>query len=701
MPVIRSRRWSRIPGLRQGMATLAHQPLTFHGHAAAKVVRARAAFLRTLGFSLDRLVLGRQVHGTRVRVVGEGDAGAGARTPASYLPATDGLLTHRPNLFVGLFTADCFPILLADPVSGWVGALHVGWRGIVRGIIPKAIRTLRHEGVQPKRVQVWVGPGICRQCYTTESKARVRLLRSALGSQMSERRGTRFHIDLRKAIRIQLLAAGIRPENIEVSAMCTKTSHNLPSARRQGPEHPNTLTVIGRAAAPHDLRGKRVVVFGLGTLGGGVASARYAAAQYAQVTVVDERPRRGFQTTVQQLRGLPISYSFGRLPAGIFRAADVIIANPGVQPDHPVLKAARKRGTVVTSDLAVFRAASQNPLIAITGTKGKSTVATWLHQLLSRRADGAVLAGNLQQSPLLLPKAFDGRTPVVLEVSSFQLEHTDLALQPKLSIVTNLYPDHLNRHGTMRAYAAVKAKLLANASPRSLTILPLDSEWRRFAPKLKSAKTFWTSLKPQRSANAWVEAGWIVVRLRRGKEKIVKLSDLRQPDAATQRNAVTVALAARLLNIPLPALRAGLRKFQGVAGRFEVVRRSKGRTFINSTTATNPTAALVAVQSVRGRCIVIAGGADKHLSWAAFARALNLRKIPVVLLPGTATKVLQRRLTVPTIVARTMPAAVRFAWGWSRSGDTILLAPGAASFGLFRNEFERGRQFAVAVRALP
>ena len=695
MKVLHSRLLTGFPGIRHGTATLVDQPLTFRGANLRDVQMARQRFLRRLHLPLESLTLARQVHGTTVRVIDDEQRGSGAKHPKTYLAPADALITQRPGITLGVFTADCIPLVLYDPVTGWIGTVHAGWKGIVRGIIPKTLQTLHSQGVHPADIRAWLGPCICVQCYTTQVLSRVRGFKKILGKQPGLDLHGYAHLDLRAAAKKQLRASGVTLKNIEASALCTKTTRTLPSARRQGPAHPNTLTVIQRDTVAGDLRGKRVVVFGLGTLGGGVASVQYAAAKKAHVTVVDAQSASGLQESLRTIGTLPIDVRL-RFPAGKqLPKADMVIANPGISPNSPALRGAHRAGIRVTSDLALFRGASTNPVIAITGTKGKTTVATWIAHLLG---GNVVLAGNLQRSPLLIPRAFDGKTRVVLEVSSFQLEHSDVPLRPKLGIITNLYPDHLNRHGTMRSYAKVKASLLEGTAGPS--ILPLDSEWLRYAPKSRSTNVFWTSLTQHSRAHAWVQDNWIMLRQGKRAIRVISLAQLKNADLATQRNAVTVALAGQLLGLPVSKIRRGLRTFPGVPQRFETVRIFKKRTFINCTTATNPISAALAIQSVHGPAIGIVGGTNKALAMQKLAKVLQQHKVQVILLAGTASTELLRFLPKTTPVAHSMAQAVRMAWKLSKPGVSIILAPGAASFGMFKNEFDRGEQYIRIVTSL-
>lgn len=687
-----------IPGIEHATAPLQAQPLTFSGQPWGRVAQARKRFLRALRATPERLILGHQVHGDRIRIVGDTELGAGARSPKTYLDATDGLLTQRPNIALGVFTADCVPVLLADPVTGWIGALHVGWRGAVKNIVPKALQLLRRQGVNVSTLRIWLGPSVCSRHYVV-APARAKRLTRAFYGRAVVKRGNGFSVDMRKGIAGQLVRLGIRPTNIELSTTCTYEERQLPSARRDGTTHANTLNAIVRHAAPSDLRGKRVAIYGLGVQGGGEAAVRYAVQQHAQVTVVDAKPAASFSGILRKLKGLPVRYAFGPASTKHLRGAEIIIKNPGVPPADPALQRAKRQGAQVTSDIGIFRAQSRNPVIAVTGTKGKTTVATWLAALIRTKERGVVLAGNVRHSPLLEPRAFDGHTPVVLELSSFQLEALDVPLAPKLALVTNLFPDHLDRHKTMRGYARVKARVTNGQTAADYFVAPRDSEWRRFGKARTPARTFWTSDKQSAKANAHNARGWITLRVRGKQIRVLPTAQLKQQDIGTVRCAISVALAGYLLGYSVGSIRRVLRQFRGVPERFEIVRKWRGRTFINNTTATNPASAVAGIASVRGRCVVIAGGTDKGLPKQSLLQALS--SVPaVVFLPGTATNVLAPKVHVPSTHVRSMAAAVRAAVRYSKPGDTILLSPGAASFGLFRNEFDRGEQFVRAVRAL-
>lgn len=702
MRVFHSKLFSGIPGIVHGTASLDFKPLTFRGHRRTEVEHNRKKLFNTLGLTPGQAVFGNQVHGSSARIVSSDDSGAGWSSPKTYIPATDGLLTQRPNLAVGVFTADCVPVLLADPVSGWIGAIHVGWKGAANGILIKAIKVLKQQNVEPENLKAWIGPCICDQCYSIFNTYRIKLLSKALGSDALKRKGGLVYINFRLGISRQLIKSGLQKFNIDVSGICTKTCAALPSARRDGyDKHENTLTVISRKADTLDLRGKNVVVFGLGTQGGGEASAKYAYENFASVTVVDEKPISHFTSVIKRLNNPALRLKFGKNIQPALNKADIIIKNPGIQTNRRELIEAKKHGAIVIGDHGLFRAKSTNPLIAITGTKGKTTVATWIADMLKISNKKTVLAGNLRQSPLLIPAAFDGKTPVVLEVSSFQLEDTkDLPLRPKLSIITNIFPDHLNRYGNLGKYAEAKSILLHGQTKSDSVILPFDESWSKKFSKLNQAKKYWFSSENQPKADAWIAKNILYVRWQGKKQQIFDLSKLHVTSGAFRINAVIVALAGFICRIPKKQIQKSLQQFSGAPYRYELIRVLRGRRFINDTTATNPGAAVININSTPSPCILIAGGSDKQLPLENLAKTINSNIKEVILLPGSATNKLRKLLKLHISQVTSMAGAVKIAWRLSKPGYTILLSPGAASFGLFKNEFDRGDQFNNLVKKL-
>ncbi len=447
-----------------------------------------------------------------------------------------------------------------------------------------------------------------------------------------------------------------------------------------------------------DLKGKQVLVMGLGLHGGGAGAVEFLARRGAQVTVTDLRTRKELAPSLAALaayRG--VRYVLGRHREADFRATDMVLKNPGVRRDHPLLIGAARRGIPIVSDVGIFFRLCPGRIIGITGTRGKSTT-TWLIWKFLRAKYGkrAHYGGNIRRSVLsILPQIKKGDL-VVLELSSFQL--ADLAyerMSPAVAVLTPLMTDHLNWHRNMREYLDAKRAIFRFQRPdEDLFVYRQDRAVLRLA-----------AAAPSRIRTASLPGAF---------KKIVdeNLGRHYRPSAA-----LAVAVALRL-SVPRSAMQKILHDFRGLPGREEEIGVRHGIHFINDTTATIPDAAIAAITRFRRRAgkqqfILIAGGQDKKLDFSGMAAVIRQWVDVLVLLPGTGTEKLKRawkyrdrmsksrELRRPILYhASTMQEAVRMAWKEAREGDHIVLSPGAASFGLFLNEFDRGDQFAAAVLTL-
>ena len=476
-----------------------------------------------------------------------------------------------------------------------------------------------------------------------------------------------------------------------------------------------------------DFKNKRVLVMGLGLHGGGTGAAAFFARAGARVTVTDLKSHRELTLSIRALsRFRGIIYHLGAHYPEDFRNADYVIKNPGVRDDSRFLKIAQAAGAAVLSDTEVFFRACPAPIIGITGTKGKSTT-TWLIGAFLKGGEKIKsikkikkriwVGGNIRTSMLeFLPRVRREDT-VVLELSSFQLDalHSSRmsprgrasGFSPRIAVITNIFPDHLNRYPSMRVYAASKASIFRFQKRSDFLFVPRgDALLRRLARRAPGRVVF-------------VDAERMLRAFRGVIHPSVPLFHL--------PNIALAVAVAKHSGVGDNAIRVVLRRFHGVPGRMELVRTVRGVRYINDTTATNPTAALAAVRAVkRGlgkrRLIVLAGGFDKGLPVGEFSRALAHDAAAVIFLPGKASRKMKSQIPNPPPAlkfrragksrktakskgptmfhATTMAEAVRIASRRARPGDVVLLSPGAASFGLFQHEFDRGDQFARAVKAL-
>src|SRR3989338_812550 len=439
----------------------------------------------------------------------------------------------------------------------------------------------------------------------------------------------------------------------------------------------------------HSFNGKKITVMGLGLHGGGVGVVKFLLREGArEIVVTDLKKRSALLPSIRQIPNSPrLRYVLGRHRMRDFKRRDAVIKNPDVPLSSPYLAQAVKNGVPILSDIGIFFERAKAPIIGVTGTKGKSTTATLMALLLQKRYPRILLAGNIRKSALATMTRAKRADAIILELSSFQLE--DLAYVkkgPHLAVITNIFPDHLNRHGTFGEYARAKSLITAFQNKNDAVIILKN---RGLEPLIKNS-----------------EAKKIIVNIsERDRGRIASSHPALQGHMA---DAAMLALAAaKFFGIEQKEGMARLGRFRPLTGRMQIVAKNSGVTFINDTTATNPTAALfglkLAAERFR-RVILIAGVSDKKLPADQFAKAIRKLAHHVVLLPGGATEKLKNAIGMwgrnRVTPAASMEEAVSQAKRRASRGDAVLLSPGAASFGLFLHEFHRGDAFVRAVKRL-
>lgn len=456
-----------------------------------------------------------------------------------------------------------------------------------------------------------------------------------------------------------------------------------------------------------DLKGKKVLIMGLGLHGGGVGTALFFAAQKADITITDLRTEQQLRFSLNKLNHLTrIRYVLGRHRKSDFIHADLIVKNPGVPPISPYLVLARKKNIPITSDIGIFLRASHALVIGITGTRGKSTTAYLIARFLealfrSRKEDKArkiFLGGNIRTSVFDFVDKATKDDVVVLELSSFQLD--DIATDswynagrelrvPHIAILTNIMRDHLNWHGSMVQYIKAKSIIFAFQNKDDLLFAnDSDVTVKKISNRAKSQIIF--------------------PHLPRGLESLVDRNL-----GIHYRTSVALAVGvAQYFGAPASLLKSILTATRGLPGRQEIVTVIQGITVVNDTTATIPDAAIAAITRFGSRVkdnhlILIAGGSDKNLLFTEMAQAIKKHVDCLILLPGSATEKLTKHLItknrgdkiVTVQHATSMEMAVNLAFTFAQEGDWLVLSPGAASFGLFANEFDRGDAFIKAMQS--
>ncbi len=462
-----------------------------------------------------------------------------------------------------------------------------------------------------------------------------------------------------------------------------------------------------------DLKGKRVLVMGLGVHGGGLGVAQWLVKQGAHVTVTDLKKAEELKGSIEALRGLPVEFVLGEHREQDFLSSDLIVRNPAVPRESRWLELARQHGIPVEMEMGLFlerlpRGRAQ--VVGITGTKGKTTTTLMVGEILSAANPKTVVAGNLRVSALELLDRIDADTPVVLELSSWQLEaFPPHEVSPHIAAITNISEDHLNRYRDLGDYAQAKAVIFRYQQPGDFVILNFDNPiLTRFAPQAFST-VVWTSAKRALSQGAFREGDALVWRWGGERRKVLDIKELRVPGAHNVENALMAIAIAFVWGATPDQIRTALAGFRGAEHRQQIIGEIRGVRYVNDTTATAPAAAIAALEAFTPTAksiVLIAGGADKELDFNEMARTVVKLVRHVVLLEGTATGKLQSAIQAAggqaLIAGRfgSLEEAVNRASELAGPGDVVLLSPGCASFGMFANEFERGEQFVKIVGTL-
>ncbi|MDR0496819.1 MAG: UDP-N-acetylmuramoyl-L-alanine--D-glutamate ligase [Treponema sp.] len=462
--------------------------------------------------------------------------------------------------------------------------------------------------------------------------------------------------------------------------------------------------------------GMRVLVMGLGLNGGGMESARYLASRGAEVTVTDLRDENTLAPSIEKLKDSPVRYVLGRHEMEDFINAHMVIKNPGVKPDSPFLLKAKR----IETDISLFLAACPARLLAVTGSKGKSSTSAALHWALNEArtlaglSGKAYLGGNIALSPLSFLDELEEGDDVVLELSSWQLGDIrgKPLLKPRAAIITPIMRDHLDRYGTMEAYVADKRLIYQNQDENDVTIARDDNWGNSFLSESRGRPLVYSGMPLSEGiSGGWIpepeSAGfarlWEIPGCEKGKVVEVVPERLLVPGFHQKQNILAVALALLDLGLKPDFIRESLGRFPGIEHRLEFIHESGGVKFYNDSAATIPEAAAAAITAFEKPPVLVTGGTDKELDFSPLAAAAVNAKA-LILLAGTGSEKLKRLLDERRVKYRgpfdSLDAAINAALETAVPGDSVILSPGCTSFGMFLNEFDRGNKWKEGVRKL-
>jgi UDP-N-acetylmuramoylalanine--D-glutamate ligase len=442
-----------------------------------------------------------------------------------------------------------------------------------------------------------------------------------------------------------------------------------------------------------ELKGKKVLVVGLGK--SGLAAALFLRHKGAQVTVSDVRSAEALARDIPALLEEGIMVEAGGHGLLTFRRQDLIVVSPGVPLDTPELAQVKKFGLPVIGELELAAHFLKGKVLAITGSNGKTTTTTLVGEILREAGFKALVGGNIGVPVVDLIGDSDDDTWSVLEVSSFQLESTE-EFRPNISVILNITPDHLDRHGSFENYARAKERIFAVQDARDAVVLNSDNECAAQAASRCSARIYWFSMEHPVGQGAWVADGYVVYRAAREAEieRVMPLSKIPLKGEHNVENVLAAVCAARLAGAPAAVIGRAIEHFKAVEHRLEFVATVNGVDYYNDSKATNVDATAKAVAAFSAGIHLIMGGKDKGSDYMQLSDLLRQRVRAVYTIGSAAAKIESHLRGVVSIRScETLDRAVNAAARAARPGEVVLLAPACSSFDQFENYEQRGHVF--------
>lgn len=446
-----------------------------------------------------------------------------------------------------------------------------------------------------------------------------------------------------------------------------------------------------------DLNNKRVLVVGLGK--SGVASALFMKKHGARVTVSDTKSGDELRNEIPVLLDHGITVETGGHGDRTFRGQDLIVVSPGVPVDAPPLVQARALGEAVIGEIELAAQFLPGPVVAITGSNGKTTTTTLVGEIMTAAGFPSLVGGNIGTPAITLAERAKSETVIVLEISSFQLE-TIRTFRPKVAVVLNVTPDHLDRHRTFEVYVDAKARLFENQQASDFAVLNADDPTCVAMGSRTRAQVFWFSRQREVEQGAWVRDGIVVFRDAAGQREILQVSEIPLKGAHNLENVLAAVCAGALMGCAPEKIHQAVCDFKAVEHRLEFVATVRGVDYYNDSKATNVDATIKALESFPANIHLILGGKDKGSDYTVLNDLLRQRVKRVYTIGAAAAKIEGQIKNVEIVHAETLENAIRKANAVAKPGDVVLLAPACASFDQFKNYEQRGKVFKEIVRGL-
>lgn len=452
-----------------------------------------------------------------------------------------------------------------------------------------------------------------------------------------------------------------------------------------------------------EIEEKTFLVLGLGE--SGFAAARKLKSLGGKVFVTDssvefEIMKRGAELEEEGVPMIPWEY-----PAEMLRGIDTVIVSPGIPVDTPAIKAARRKGLTVISEIELAFRLTESPIIAVTGTNGKSTVVTMLGEIFTAAGVPNIVAGNIGRPLIDAVEEAGPETVLIVEVSSFQLE-TVIEFKPKIGVLLNVTEDHLDRHGSMKIYRETKERLFAKQEAEDFAVINLDDSQAAIVFDSISSTPIPYSAHRQIERGVFIENGmiWAVMPPEYEPATVGSIKDIRFKGQHGLENVLAAIAVSILWGLPTATVVRAVDKFKGLSHRIEFVAERGGVGYYDDSKATNPDAVSRALEAFEEPIVLVAGGRNKGMDFSGLKTRLTEKVKAAVLIGESAEEIaatVKAAGGIPYETASSMAEAVKTAAGYAKPGEAVLLSPGCASFDMFKDYAERGNAFQDAVRRLP
>jgi UDP-N-acetylmuramoylalanine--D-glutamate ligase len=450
---------------------------------------------------------------------------------------------------------------------------------------------------------------------------------------------------------------------------------------------------------------KKVLIFGLGLNDGGLGMAEFFLKRGAQVTITDTKSKEELTKPIKKLsRYDDITFHLGKHIEKDFIENDIIVRNPAIRPSNQYLQLAKDSGKEIIMEMALFHKLAPCPIVGITGTRGKSTTTTLIYEIFKEvYKDKVFLGGNIGKSAIRKLDDFDKNSIAVLELSSFQLDALgDSKVSPHIAVITNVYQDHIDWHGSLDEYINAKKQIFLHQTKEDILVLNLDDKVSKgFIDQAKgSVKTY--SLK-NKQANYYMNKGLEVFE---DNKLLLKLKEPILKGKHNHYNMLTAIATCRIYDIAPECIKSALESFEGLECRQEFIKETDGVKYYNDTCATSVEAINAMFErfgeEYKDRIIMISGGVDKGLDYSLILNSMRKYLKALILFEGSASEKINEIAGEYIDTYKyfsNIESAVDKAKEISNDGDMVILCPGASSFNMFLNEFDRGQKFVDYVKS--